>query len=356
MIMGPGQERQRIERPVAARAQCVAFAAMAYWFYEWDWGEAIAFDGIDAAAAMLGDAYLRQYVDAAVMRWLRSGRGNRQGPVGRAVARLRSQLPRWASLKPALDRLCEDMASAPQSDGGAFLLDSPGKVIFVDSLYSDPTSLAAHASTIGDSTLRDRAIDLCLGHARLLQDARTGLFRHYYDVGTGDSPDIHWGRGNGWALLGMSDLLGHTLGASLDGREEVVERFRLACEGLAAHEVPGGGWRNLVDDPASSPETSTTGMLISALLIGIRVGALEEAQFLPMAERAWRSIEHRIDANGHVMGVSFRPGLNRDAARYEHVPFAGSLPWGQGAYLRALTEWTSFHESRRRPVPPTGLP
>ena len=94
---------------------------------------------------------------------------------------------------------------------------------------------------------------------------------------------------------------------------------------------------SLPDDPSSLPEASTTALLETAITQSVRAGDLD-ASCRTAADAAWAAIEHRIDPNGHLSGVSFRPGINVDPARYEHVPAVGVYPWGNGAYLRSAAQ------------------
>lgn len=341
MLMGPDMVRRSVRRPLEDRARCAAYAAMAYWYYVWDWGEAVAYDGLDAFADRWGSRHVRDFVDAGVERWAASAGANplaeRMGPVGRAIARHATGEERWRALRDPIEAVCTAVASASRSPGGAFLLDAPSPLVFVDTLYAEPAALAAAGRLWGAPELTEAATELALAHARHLQDEATGLFRHYCDTRDGSSPRIHWGRGNGWALLGLADTLEALADTAAAGVADLRSTFRRACEGVLEHQVPGGGWRNIVDDPASAPESSTTALIAAALFVGVRVGALE-GSYLGPAEAAWRAVEHRIDAGGTFLGVSFRPGLNSDPARYEHVPLMGNLPWGQGAYLRLAAE------------------
>jgi len=349
MLMGPDKVTRSVERPLHDRMRSVAFASMAYWFYEWDWGEAIAYDGLDETAQALDEPHLRRFVDDGVRRWAAleasASLGNRMGPVGCALRRLRSGEEEWQYLAGAVASFCDAVANAPRSERGAFLLDTPSPLIFVDTLYAEPACLATAGDLFGRVDLSSVAAELCVGHLTHLRDDATGLFRHYCDTSTGASPVIHWGRGNGWALLGLADTLS-TLGDSRPaGYEAMKTAFQRACEGALGLAVPGGGWRNIVDDAASALESSTSALIATAIFIGVRTGVLDREAYLPAARATWRVLEHRVDAGGHFVGVSFRPGLNSDPSRYEHVPFSGNLPWGQGAYLRLAAEWLRQEDS-----------
>jgi len=332
----PVSDRDDLDRPLAERVKAASYACMAYWFYRWDWGEAIAFDGLLATAeALAWDAAL-DYIDAELERWLRSApNGNlhsaRLGPCNVLLSRRSS----FEALEA--DNLLRQIAthSAEALHASSGLMLDAREQIYVDSLYGDPLFLWRAGDAFQNEGWRQAAIALALGHLAELQDEESGLVRHYAQGGTSTSGrhPIYWGRGNGWAALGLSDLLSVVPG-NVPGRDELAARYRLLIDGLAHHQAPGGMWRNLIDRDSSYPESSTTAMVEAAISSSVATSALPE-RFSEVADAAWSAIEHRIDPSGHFSGVSYRPGLNRSADRYEHVPAVGLYPWGNGAYLRA---------------------
>jgi unsaturated rhamnogalacturonyl hydrolase len=176
-------------------------------------------------------------------------------------------------------------------------------------------------------------VDLVAGHCRALQRP-DGLFAHVADLDDPTAPAIAWGRGNGWAALGLARLL-WVLGPRADG--VVVDRFVRLAEALRPYQEPGGRWRNLVDDGHSYPEASTTAMVSAAIALCVRVGRLPP-EFGSVGAAAWSAVADRIDTSGALVGVSYRPGVNSDPRRYEHTPVMGAYPWGQGPYLLAASE------------------
>jgi unsaturated rhamnogalacturonyl hydrolase len=323
-----------LARPLAERIRSAAHAALAYWYYRWDWGEAIAFDGLfDAASALSWPAGL-ELVDAELRRWMAEGPPTRHGPCNLLLSRSREVGAEQA--RALLVAIADGIGASPRSARGALLLDGTGRA-YVDSLYGDPLFLWRLGTELDRSDLRALAVELACGHVASLQDRRSGLMCHYDSA----EPRIHWGRGNGWAALGLSDLL-RAVPRDVDGRDQLADSYRRLVESLVAHQTPGGEWRNVIDDTASFPEASTTALVETAIGQSVRAGDLS-ASYSSVADAAWAGIEHRIDANGHLAGVSFRPGINTDPARYEHVPVVGVYPWGNGAYLRAAAR--RLHEA-----------
>ena len=327
-----------VTRPLRERVRAAGHATLAYWFYRWDWGEAVALDGLLAAGRRFGIPAFTDAVVDDVSDWVAAERDRDPNVLGPCLAMLdllesgslrRELVPEaWGVLHSVVERV----VSAGDRVGG-FAPESDDQRLFVDTLYGVPELLVRVGDATGDARLPATAAELAIGHCTVLQ-REDGLFGHVADLGAPAAERIPWGRGNGWAFLGLTRLL-VTLGpervpVDLQGRYD-----RLAAA-LRDHQEPGGAWRNLVDEPASYPESSTTAMAAAALMEAVAAGLLPE-EYRPVADVAWRYVANRIDTNGHLTGVSYRPGVNSDRNRYEHTPVTGSYPWGQGPYLLAAT-------------------
>jgi unsaturated rhamnogalacturonyl hydrolase len=323
----------RVARPLGDRVRSAALAALAYWYYRWDWGEAIGIDGTARAAAALGWSLGVAAVDAELDEWITRGDPSRLGPCTVLLSR-RDELGAQRSLD-LLIAIADRVVAAPRSPRGVVMLDGDDHV-FVDSLYDTPAFLWQLGQLVDVADYRATALAIALGHTELLQDQESGLMRHFASPPSPSDHGVHWGRGNGWAALGLSDLL-HVLPRDLPERTQIRARYRRLIESLVSFQTTGGTWRNIVDDGASVPEASTTALIEAAITQTARDDEIDDASAVA-AERAWDAIEHRIDASGHFLGVTFRPGINVDPARYEHVPAVGVYPWGNGAFLRSAAQ------------------
>jgi unsaturated rhamnogalacturonyl hydrolase len=326
--LGPSERSAGVvARPLRQRANSAAYAVMGYWYYHWDWGEAIAFEGLDAWAAASGQPQFADFVTETLREWMAAPRApSRFGPTTCLLTR-HAEDPAYL----AFARRVGDLLLAAPVTAGAVCLDSPSRSIFVDTLCSDPPFLLRLAALTDDPRYAMRAAEIALGHCRVLQDAESGLFGHFADLGSGVAPGIPWGRGNGWAALGLASYLAEC--GDVPERKEVADSFMRLCRGLAQHRIADAGWRNLIDRRESYPESSTTVLVAVAIEVGIRSGILDGA-WQDLADCAWASVEHRLDASGHLVSVSYRPGINTDPSRYEHAPaLGGAYPWAQGPYL-----------------------
>lgn len=332
-MLGPGQSRARVARSLEERMQAASLACMSYWYYKWDWGEAAGFDGVWNSAQALDWSPGREWVLdhlAQEVRLAAAGeRVSRFAPL--SIVLRESALLGARDSQTLLRRALASFKSCDRGPMGEVLLDGDSR-IFIDSLYGDPAFLVEIGLELGDEDAVSLGACLALGHLRRLQD-ESGLVRHFADVVEDASSPVHWGRGNGWAALGVSDLL-EVLPSDHRFANELSDRWYRLATSLTAHQTPGGEWRNLISEEASYPETSTTAMVVAAFDQSVSSGVLP-GDFRVSADRGWDALKHRIDANGHLTGASYRPGLNTEPARYEHVPAVGVYPWSNGPYLRA---------------------
>lgn len=241
-------------------------------------------------------------------------------------------------------RLADHFAGLPRTASGATLhrVGHPefSQYVYVDCLYTDAPFLCSLARITGDPGYYQQAIDLFEGHARLLQDERTGLFYHLYDAGREQTNGAFWGRGNGWAILGLINTLA-LLEPGDPRRHALHARLARLAYAVAALQAPDGHWHTVLDKPETYKETSLAAFFCLAFNRGVALSLLP-ASYLKTAQKAWLALAGCIDDTGLVTGVSQAtpPG---DAAHYGRVPAGGLYPWGQGpALLSALIHAYSY--------------
>jgi unsaturated rhamnogalacturonyl hydrolase len=207
--------------------------------------------------------------------------------------------------------------------------------VWVDCMHLDGAFLARLGELSAEPGWTELAAELLLSHARVLQDERSGLFSHGFDDAAGRANAIHWGRGQGWALLGLVDTA-HALPPEHPARAEIAQRLGALIAALAAAEVPPGRWHTVVDDPETYLEPS-----VSAF-VALGVGRAVRHRMVPagnraLADRAWAATVAQITPEGALAGVSDATPVGYDAAHYG-TRCRGVFPWGQGPALLAGIE------------------
>ncbi len=140
----------------------------------------------------------------------------------------------------------------------------------------------------------DRLADRLTAYAVRLQ-REDGIFIHFTD---GRQP---WGRGNGFAALGLMEGLS-AIPQAHPLRERILTIYQRQMQGLVPLQAPDGMWRQIVDEPGSYREESVTAMVLSAMARGIRNGWLDQT-YRPVVERAWRALAAHVTPDGSIIDV-----------------------------------------------------
>ena len=114
-----------------------------------------------------------------------------------------------------------------------------------------------------------------------LYDKEARLFYRdwrYFDNVEANGEKVFWGRGNGWVLGGLAELL-QILPETNAYRDFYEDLFVDLAARLAGLQSPDGYWHASLLDPASypSPETSATGFIVYGLAYGVNAGLLDAA-------------------------------------------------------------------------------
>jgi rhamnogalacturonyl hydrolase YesR len=207
---------------------------------------------------------------------------------------------------------------------------------WTDDMFMATSVLARVAAQSGDERYSSTVGRLLSAYAADLQRP-DGLFIH-----AREGPHA-WGRGNGFAALGLMEALTH-LPASWPERGVVLRSFRSLVNGLSPHQAADGMWRQVVDEPGSYRELTVTAMLVAAIARGLRLGWIE-ASYRPMLDRAWQGLLRRVREDGTFVDVC--TGTGAGPTREYYLNRTGlSGPDDRGAAM-ALTAAIEMEELAR---------
>jgi unsaturated rhamnogalacturonyl hydrolase len=213
------------------------------------------------------------------------------------------------------------------------LMKDPGAGIWLDCMHFDPP-FYAHLSEIADPVWSKRAIDEILAYCELLFDPALGMYKHYWLERTQRTYIQGWGRGQGWALLGLLDVAAHA-DKDTPRYAEVAEKTRSLAEAMLRFQLDDGNWWAMVHEPQSGPEASTAAFMACAFYRGILFGVLDAKIFREPADRAFTAMSNNLDGQGNLQGVSAAVYAALVQEHYWHVPRGLTVPWGQGPVLTA---------------------
>lgn len=231
--------------------------------------------------------------------------------------------------------LMEPYGGAVLPDDEKILLDTSPPGIFVDCLHFDAPFFAALARVTGDSIWKQEAITQATGYIDALQQD-SGLFDHFALRGIPDRTfGPGWGRGQGWALLGMLDVI-EQLGLAPD---HSISRAAVALvDQMVTLQRPDGHWSVVITEPDSGDEPSTAAFMAAGFLRAHRIGLITDESYLDSANRALDALGRDVDDHGLLAGVSRAVMACTTASHYAHVPRGFNVPWGQGPLVLALCE------------------
>lgn len=176
--------------------------------------------------------------------------------------------------------------------------------MWVDDLYMSVPFLVRYARYTGKNEHIDDAVAQFQGFAKYLYMPEKQLMSHVYDFDRNIATGIPWGRGNGWALFSLSELL-MMLPESHSKRGWLVELFRNLSNGFLVHQDAEGMFHQVLDTPESYQESSCTSMFACAAARGVRFGWYEMPErYADACIKAVEALKAKaIDADGHVWGV-----------------------------------------------------
>lgn len=220
-------------------------------------------------------------------------------------------------------------------DGTFYRIDT----MWADDLFMSCPFLVRMGVLTGEKAWYDEALRQLEGFAKRQYMEDEQLFSHIFFPDTGLASRVPWGRGNGWVMWTISEILIYA-----DGKTDTSfarDLFVKLANGLRRVQDKTGLWRQVLnrDDEASYTETSCTAMFLLALTRGIRYGWLGE-EFRECADRAWRGlINHSIDIDGNIYGVCQGSGCSMESEYYCILSTIANDDHGTGIVLAAAAEY-----------------
>ncbi|RGP15089.1 glycoside hydrolase family 88/105 protein [Parabacteroides gordonii] len=138
-----------------------------------------------------------------------------------------------------------------------------------------------------------------------LYDKEEHLFfrdSRYFNQKEANGKKVFWGRGNGWVIGGLAEILKTLPENDTEYRPFYQQLFCELSERLAALQSKDGFWHASLLDPDSypSPETSATGFIVYGLAYGVNQGYLPADKYLPVIEKGWKALVSAVEPDGKL--------------------------------------------------------
>jgi len=154
---------------------------------------------------------------------------------------------------------------------------------------------------------------LALDQPRYVDEAAKQAFLHYEEFlnpdngllhqsrnfnGEGNYSQDHWGRGNGWGYIALTELVRH-LPDDAPQRDKAERYFTDLSRAMLPHQSDRGLWRQEIPLQTAWEESSATGLILYGYGVGLRLGLLDAATYRPAFDRGIAGLrEHCIHADG----------------------------------------------------------
>jgi unsaturated rhamnogalacturonyl hydrolase len=214
---------------------------------------------------------------------------------------------------------------------GQMLESMPYHDGYSDSVFMGTAIVAQAGALTGES----RYFDMADRHLRFMEklDLRPdGLYRHR------NTTDAAWGRGNGFAAIGLALTLSE-LPRSHAGYAHALQSYRQLMTALLPLQTRDGLWRNVVDHPGAFAEFSGTAMIGFAIQRGLARGWIKGRAYDRAVRNAWTAVNSRTSADGRMIDVcESTAGITTVEQYLQRAAILGEDPRGGAMAMLFATE------------------
>ena len=214
---------------------------------------------------------------------------------------------------------------------------------WADALYMVMPVMTKMYQLTGDKKYLDKLYENLLYSDSIMLDQETGLYFRdgkyvWPNHKSANGKKDFWARGDGWVLAGLAKVL-QDMPETYVWQPFFVHKYTRLARAVAKCQQPQGYWTRSMLDPAHAPgpETSGTTFFCYGLLWGVNHGYLQNKEFAPVIQRAWKYLtETALQRDGRVgyvqpIGERAIPGQTVDANSQAN--------FGVGAFLLAACEY-----------------
>ena len=180
--------------------------------------------------------------------------------------------------------------------------------LWIDDMFMITAVQAQAYLVTGDEKYMDRASREMVLYLDSIQRPN-GLFYH------SDNVPFFWGRGDGWMAVGMAEML-RMMPKDSPYKARVMESYKLMMKTLLRYQSYDGMWRQIIDDPNSWNETSSTAMFTYAMVVGIKNGWLDKKVYGAAVRKAYLSLLSYLTENYDIRNVCEGTGAKNDYEYY----------------------------------------
>lgn len=226
------------------------------------------------------------------------------------------------------------MTKIPRFSDGTFRRE---KTMWADDTFMSCPFIVRLAALYKDEKYYSELKTQLTGFKKRLYMEDKNIFSHIYFPDTELMNRIPWGRGNGWVMLTLTEILMNMQKEHGDYRfySDMLREF---AKGVLVLQDENGMWHQVLDIKESYIEASSTAMFTLCFARGISMGILEKDIFGEAVKKGVDALlTYCIDKDGNLYGVCKGSGCSMDAKYYTELETAYNDDHGTGIVLCALS-------------------
>lgn len=287
-----------------------------------------------------GDEELKKYALDMILKFPEASKGINYnfssyeiGGIAAAYAFYKGYLPQ---LEPVMRKYAEDAMNAPRDCDG--LLKSPyyknRESVWIDTIMAETPFLLYIGLALGEEKYIDEAVNQALGHYDALLDKENGLLHQCRNfVSDGTVTEDHWGRGNGWGFIALTELVSY-LPKDHKDRRKVELYFSRHAHALRKYQTKHGLWRQEIPLKYSYEESSGTGLFLYGYAVGMKAGLLDRNSYVKPLK----------DGLNGLMTFAIKPDFSTElCCRGMRCPGFGEDKGTLEAYISVMPEPNNGH-------------
>lgn len=221
------------------------------------------------------------------------------------------------------------------------------QTIWIDDMYMSIPFLCRYSAMTGKNEPVEECIKQMFHYRNLFFMPEKKILGHMMCLIHMKNNQIPWSRGNGWVIFSLSELLMH-LDPSHPQWNELLQYFITLTEGYLRLQDENGLWHQILDEPGTYPESSSTAMFICAFCRGLRFRWYPKEmlkQIEQAAMKAWKGLtRYTIDRHGNLYGVCQGSGCSFSRAYYRSLMWNFNDTHGIGIVILAGVEILKLQE------------
>lgn len=186
-------------------------------------------------------------------------------------------------------------------------IETTDRWTWCDALFMAPPVYARMYRLTGDKKYLDFMNSEFQATYDYLYDKEEHLFYRdgrYFTEKESNGKKVFWGRGNGWVMGALADLL-NVLRKGDVNYSFYKSLFLEMSEKVKDLQGTDGFWHASLLNPVAypSPEASASAFFVYALAYGVKNGILDEKVYLPVVEKGWKALLSVVTDEGKLCYV-----------------------------------------------------